>query len=49
VSHVQIDLSDYDTLHDVDKPFIGLILLGLVRLPSEAFGFGMAILTTLTA
>jgi hypothetical protein len=49
VSHVQIDQSDKDTLHHVDKPCIGLILLGLVRLHFEAFGFGVAILTVVTA
>jgi hypothetical protein len=49
VSHVQIDQSDWDTLYHVDKPFIGLILLGLVRLHSKAFGLGVTILTTLTA
>jgi hypothetical protein len=41
VSHVQIDQSDYDTLQDVDKPFIGLILLELVRLHSKAFVLGV--------
>jgi hypothetical protein len=49
VSYAQIDQSDYDTFHHVDKPFFGLILLGLVRLYFEAFGLGVAILTTLTA
>jgi hypothetical protein len=49
VSHVQIDQSDYDTLHHVDKPFIGLIFLRLVRLHSEVFGLGVAILTILMA
>jgi len=49
VSHVPIDKSNYDILHHVDKPFIGLILLGLVRLHFEAFGFDVAILTTMMA
>jgi hypothetical protein len=47
VSYAQIDQSDYDTFHHVDKPFFGLILLGLVRLYFEAFGLGVAILTPL--
>jgi hypothetical protein len=46
VSHVQTVQSDKDTLHHVDKPFIDLIPLGLVRLHLEAFGLGVAILTT---
>jgi len=49
MSHVPIDQSDKDILHHVDKPFIGLILLGLVRLHFEAFGFDVAILTTVIA
>jgi hypothetical protein len=49
VSNVQIDQSDYDTLHHVDKPFIGLILLGLMRFHYEAFSLGVAILTIVTA
>jgi len=49
VSHVPIDQFDYDILHHVDKRFIGLILLGLVRLHFEPFGFDVAILTTVMA
>jgi hypothetical protein len=49
VSHVPIDHSDLDILHHVNKPFIGLILLGLVRLHFEAFGFDVAILTIVIA
>jgi hypothetical protein len=49
MSHVQIDQSDYDTLHHVDKPFIGLNFLGLVRLLFDMFGLGVAILAIVTA
>jgi hypothetical protein len=49
VSHIPIDQSDEDILHHVDKPFIGLILLRLVRLYFEAFCFDVAILTTMMA
>jgi hypothetical protein len=49
VSHVEFVQTDKDILHHVDKPFIDLNFLGLVRLLFEVFGLGVAILASVTA
>jgi hypothetical protein len=49
VSHVQFVQTDQDILHHVDKPFIDLNFLGLVRLLSEVFSLGVAFLAIVMA